>query len=863
MEGEKFIKIDEVIERAKNLGVDFGKGNPKNRLRYYAKSGLLPPAKRKIFEGRLPTGAYPESVINTLVNIDQGLRQGKTIHKIVEEKKQNIFPKSEIIFQSEKNKDSKTIIFPFKDEPEEQEEFYEARADKPLSLNPFSKLRTPFLISVLIAPAIIGGAIVLFLGISKDNAYFASLLENIRRIVQLDDGFQSRPSAEREDGILPRQEFLINIPEPYLTINVETDINAPLNLKSKDSASFLNFFQDNFKGSVILGALTENRSYTLPNETGIICLSTGNCIGLAGEVTTSGGTLNRIAKFVGPQRVGDSSISDFYAGVSMYITSGGNIGIGTSAPESALDVRGDISAGNLIAGNLITARTFYAKEKLGIGKEASDYALEVDGRIQATGDICTDIGGGKCLSQLTSQLPMFFGGPSGISGSGSSGYLSKWTSSSAIGNSILYEQSSLIGIGTTSPNEKLTISGAVSLAEIATPSATSGYGKLYVATDGKLYYIDSSGIVYNLTSTGTSGTGSAGQVAFFTATSTLSGNNEFFWDATSTYLGIGTTTPSYKLEVVGTTKTTNLITHGFQLLTGSPTSGKALISDNFGVGTWQALPAGTLPFGSDGQTMRYSAGAANWIASSFLYNSGTAIGIGTTTPSSVLTLIGDMSLTGPITLTTTTLPQLVLRYDANNYFKTSINSTSTTLTASKALIIDSLTGEIRTGSNTTLFNASLATIQGATFVSASTDSTVRKSGEYVFRGAASVFRYSMPAQLATTTYTRVSKYFENILDTFPSALPGSAREYAFIINSADDIATTSNAEWRIYRPRVLIEHATFTLSGQNFSSLEEGIPQMSNFVTLPSTDWQLEVRAPAGKTIRIFNIMLLAYDKIN
>jgi len=47
---EKLISIDEVIERAKKLGVDFGKGDPRNRLRYYVKIGLLPHAKRKVFQ---------------------------------------------------------------------------------------------------------------------------------------------------------------------------------------------------------------------------------------------------------------------------------------------------------------------------------------------------------------------------------------------------------------------------------------------------------------------------------------------------------------------------------------------------------------------------------------------------------------------------------------------------------------------------------------------------------------------------------------------------------------------------------------------------------------------------------------------
>jgi hypothetical protein len=865
MEEEKFIKIDEAIERARFLGVDFGKGNPRNRLRYYAKLGLLPPAKRKIFEGKLPTGAYPESVIDILVDIERELKKGKTLHKIVEEKKQQEESK-EAFLPSETVSLRRGSFFPPEQvqEPERSVRIFE-KEPEPSSLSEgFSfkpkGLPVSVLSSVLIFLSIAAGLILLFLGIMKSDAFFAALVGRVGRIAQVES-----PLDLITETPLSREEFLFRLPEPYLTINAETDINAPLNLKNRDGASTLNFFQNELQGTVVLGTLTEDRTYVLPNQTGTICLSTGNCLGLAGEVTAPGGTANRLAKFIAGQRIGDASISDMYDGVSIHITSAGNVGIGTDDPDSTLHVAGDITTDNLFAGNLLSARTFYAQDSVGIGTEASDYALEVDGRIQATGDVCTDLGGGKCLSEVSAGTTVFLGGgSSGISGSGSSGYLSKWTGGSAVGNSILYEQSSLIGIGTTSPNEKLTVSGAISLAHMDEPSETSSYGKLYVKSDGKLYYQDEGGTIYDLLATeeaGVGGEGSAGQVAFFTATSTLSGNSGFFWDNENSRLGIGTTTPSEKLEVSGSIKTTNFITSGFQLLTGAA-EGRALISDASGIGTWQTLPAGTMPSGSDGQTMRYSNGASNWIASSFLYNNGAAIGIGTTTPSSILTVAGDMSLAGPMTITTTTLPQLVLKYDAENYLNISINSSQTEITASKALVINSITGEISFSANT--IDASLASISGATFISTTTDSTVRKTGEKVFRGAIPIFRYTMPAQTNSTSSQRVSKYFETSLDAFPDPLAGGTRKYVFLINMADDIATSSHSEWRIYRPSVPVEYDSFTLTGQDLDSFEEGFSHISGYLDLPNDDWQLEVKVPSSAyTMRIFNIMLLAYDEIN
>jgi len=60
-----------------------------------------------------------------------------------------------------------------------------------------------------------------------------------------------------------------------------------------------------------------------------------------------------------------------------------------------------------------------------------------------------------------------------------------------------------VGIGATNPNEKLTVEGALSLDEIAAPSADSGYGKVYVkSSDSSLYFKDDGGTEYDLTTGG-------------------------------------------------------------------------------------------------------------------------------------------------------------------------------------------------------------------------------------------------------------------------------------------------------------------------------------------------------------------------
>jgi hypothetical protein len=53
------------------------------------------------------------------------------------------------------------------------------------------------------------------------------------------------------------------------------------------------------------------------------------------------------------------------------------------------------------------------------------------------------------------------------------------------------------------------------------------------------------------------GSGSTGQVAFFTASNTITGNDNLYWDNTNAKLGIGTKLPQQKLDVVGNVNVTN------------------------------------------------------------------------------------------------------------------------------------------------------------------------------------------------------------------------------------------------------------------------------------------------------------------
>jgi hypothetical protein len=121
-----------------------------------------------------------------------------------------------------------------------------------------------------------------------------------------------------------------------------------------------------------------------------------------------------------------------------------------------------------------------------------------------------------------------------------------------------------VGIGTTSPVSPLSVGSTSqfqvnSLGDIIKIKNLTYSWPSSHTTDGFLKD-DGSG---NLTWTtvtgagGVAGTGVAGQATFWTGTSTVSGDNAFWWDNTNKRLGIGTMSPEAKLDISGVAKSTN------------------------------------------------------------------------------------------------------------------------------------------------------------------------------------------------------------------------------------------------------------------------------------------------------------------
>ena len=121
-------------------------------------------------------------------------------------------------------------------------------------------------------------------------------------------------------------------------------------------------------------------------------------------------------------------------------------------------------------------------------------------------------------------------------------------------NSLLYFNNGKVGVGEAVANEMLTVGGVVSLKSTTNPTATTGYGKVFVKSDNDIYFLKQDGVEYKLNQDpGLTGPGVQYQVAVYDTTTGLIGDSDFTWDGT-------TLTVTGDLVVSGTTTTVNSTT---------------------------------------------------------------------------------------------------------------------------------------------------------------------------------------------------------------------------------------------------------------------------------------------------------------
>ena len=299
---------------------------------------------------------------------------------------------------------------------------------------------------------------------------------------------------------------------------------------------------------------------------------------------------------------------------------------------------------------------------VGIGTASPSSALEVAGQVKITGG---DPGAGKVLTSDAAGLASWATpAPTGVGGSGTDNYIPRWSGTGSLESSVVYQgDDGNIGIGTTSPSAPLQVSSPLSTGHIVVTrpldrdwkigvngglflqdgltdkglfiqnvggwvgiGTTSPAAELDVngqvsirgggPGEGKVLTSDASGLASWQTPASGMPSGSSGQTVRHDGAAWVA-NNTIYNDGSS--VGIGTTSPSAKLEVAGQVKITG----------GDPGAGKVLASDATGLASW-TTPASGMPSGTSGQTLRHD--GSSWVANSAIYNDGSAVGIGTTTP---------------------------------------------------------------------------------------------------------------------------------------------------------------------------------------------------------------------------------------
>ncbi|MCB0647132.1 MAG: hypothetical protein KDC49_10740 [Saprospiraceae bacterium] len=296
---------------------------------------------------------------------------------------------------------------------------------------------------------------------------------------------------------------------------------------------------------------------------------------------------------------------------------GSNIGIGTATPTRKLTVVNPSSVGIAQLSGNPSAHT-----SIGIGRTDIEGTLNVAAN---TNEFATGAEAGDIVLRTESNAQRV------ILNSGN-------------GNAALTVLNGNTGIGTTTPTQKLDVSGTTKTTNLQiTNGASNGY-LLKSDANGNASWV-------NLNSVETDpkvGTLTSNKIPKWNGTNLADG---LLFD-NGTNIGIGTLTPAQKLDVAGTTRTSNL------QITNGATNGFVLKSDAIGNASWVNANTLTITETDPKVGTLTSNKIPKWngttLADGLIFDNGTNVGIGTTTPDNKLSVIGNSDITGNLGIGTST-----------------------------------------------------------------------------------------------------------------------------------------------------------------------------------------------------------------
>lgn len=380
--------------------------------------------------------------------------------------------------------------------------------------------------------------------------------------------------------------FLINAPNPVTPTITGTGV------ASTSSSG------NNFTVSV------PSPSFTYASNTGILSLIQGSSTfngNISPSATISGNTLSVGSSTVnlpfwnmngnsnvlsGTNFLGTTNTTDLTFRTNntprMTILSGGNVGIGNTSPVSDLDI----------------FNASQAMIKLGYSGSSGFY-------------LSANSAAANILSY--DNTPMNFG-TTGI-------------------NQMTLLQNGNFGVGTGGPISRIharDVQATISVESTGSTGVTSYDIRTPGAGIGTLNKSNSTGRL-------TLGTGGAYNMQFLNS---IGGSFQFdeggstrMYIATGGNIGIGTTTPGARLEIV------NAAIGAVRIADGSQGAGKVFTSDGTGLGSWQ-LPAPTPGNGTANFLPKWNAGGNGLTPTSSFFDTGILSGVGTSAPSTRLHLLG-------------------------------------------------------------------------------------------------------------------------------------------------------------------------------------------------------------------------------